>query len=119
MVNDLIGFETKLKNFHFHGDDSKRSEELLEECDTIHFLHQNYHKREHLWKHKDKWGIIFVHGEYLPDMLKYGDSVKQFNTNVNEDDFLELLHHCRKKEFGLEIIHHNYTKIFQKNLYSN
>ena len=91
-----VGFETKLKNFHFHGDDSKRSEELLEECDTIHFLHANYHKREHLWKHKDKWGIIFVHA-YLPDMLKYGDSVKQFNTNVNEDEFLELLHHCRKR----------------------
>ena len=35
-----VGFETKLKNFHFHGDDSKRSEELLEECDTIHFLHR-------------------------------------------------------------------------------
>ena len=30
----------------------------------------NYHKREHLWKHKDKWGIIFVR-QYLPDMLKY------------------------------------------------
>ena len=48
-------------------------------------------------------------------MLKYGDSVKQFNTKVDEDDFLELLHYC-KKEFGLEITHLNYMKIFQKKL---
>ena len=39
-----IGFETQIENFHFHGDDSKRSKKLLEECDEIHFLHANYHK---------------------------------------------------------------------------
>jgi len=91
-----VGWESDIKNIHFHGDDSKRSKELLEECDEIHFLHANYHKREHLWKHKDKWGVVFVHA-YLPDMLKYGDSVKQFNTNINENDFLELLHYCKKR----------------------
>ena len=91
-----VGFNTELTNYHFHGDDSKRSKQLLEECDEIHFLHANYHKREHLWEHKDKWGVIFVHA-YLPDMLKYGDSVKQFNTKIDEDSFLELLHYCKKR----------------------
>jgi len=90
------GFETSLTNYHFHYDDWIKSEKLLEDCEEIHFLHANYHKRQHLWKHKDKWGNIFVHA-YLPDMLKYGDSVKQFNTNINEDDFYELLHYCKKR----------------------
>ena len=63
-----VGFETSLTNYHFHYDNNNKSEQLLEDCTEIHFLHANYHKREHLWKHKDKWGNIFVHA-YLPDML--------------------------------------------------
>ena len=91
-----VGFETKLKNFHFHGDDSERSNELLEKCEVIHFLHANYHKRDHIWKHKKKWGTIVVHA-YLPDMLKYGDSLKQFNTKIDEKAFNELLKGCKKR----------------------
>ena len=34
-----VGFNTELTNYHFHGDDSKCSKQLLEECDEIHFLH--------------------------------------------------------------------------------
>lgn len=104
-----VGFETKIENFHFHGDDSKRSEELLEKCDVIHFLHANYHKREHLWKYKEKWGTIIVHA-YLPDMLEYGDSPKQFNTKVDESAVDDLLTNCKKRVW----IGNNNSQIFSK-----
>ena len=42
-------------------------------------------------------GCYICTRQYLPDMLKYGDSVKQFNTKVDEDSFLELLHYCKKR----------------------
>ena len=90
------GFETSLTNYHFHYDDWIKSEKLLEDCEEIHFLHANYHKREHLWKHKDKWGNIFVHA-YLPDMLKYGDSTKQFQTNIDTEAVDDLMKYCKQR----------------------
>ena len=90
------GFETSLTNYHFHYDDWSKSEKLLEDCEEIHFLHANYHKREHLWKHKDKWGNIFVHA-YLPDMLKYGDSTKQFQTNIDTEAVDDLMKYCKQR----------------------
>ena len=91
-----VGFETSLTNYHFHYDNPKKSEQLLEDCEEIHFLHANYHKREHLWKHKDKWGNIFVHA-YLPDMLKYGDSTKQFQTNIDTEAVDDLMKYCKQR----------------------
>ena len=91
-----VGFETSLTNYHFHYDNPKKSEKLLEDCKEIHFLHANYHKREHLWKHKDKWGNIFVHA-YLPDMLKYGDSTKQFQTNIDTEAVDDLMKYCKQR----------------------
>ena len=90
------GFETSLTNYHFHYDDWIKSEKILEDCEEIHFLHANYHKREHLWKHKDKWGNIFVHA-YLPDMLKYGDSTKQFQTNIDTEAVDDLMKYCKQR----------------------
>tara|TARA_B100001769_G_scaffold154659_1_gene121352 strand:- start:45 stop:1031 length:987 start_codon:yes stop_codon:yes gene_type:complete len=91
-----VGFETSLTNYHFHYDDNNKSEQLLKDCTEIHFLHANYHKREHLWKHKDKWGNIFVHA-YLPDMLKYGDSTKQFQTNIDTEAVDDLMKYCKQR----------------------
>ena len=86
----------KSNKLHFHFNNTDKTEQILHDCTEIHFLHANYHKREHLWKHKDKWGTIFVQA-YLPDMLEYGDSLRQFNTNVVEEDVKELLNHCKKR----------------------
>mgnify|MGYP001249489465 FL=1 len=91
-----VGFETSLTNYHFHYDNNNKSEQLLKDCTEIHFLHANYHKREHLWKHKDKWGNIFVHA-YLPDMLKYGDSTKQFQTNIDTEAVDDLMKYCKQR----------------------
>ena len=91
-----VGFETSLTNYHFHYDNNNKSEQLLEDCTEIHFLHANYHKREQLWKHKDKWGNIFVHA-YLPDMLKYGDSTKQFQTNIDTEAVDDLMKYCKQR----------------------
>jgi len=92
---DTYGLE-KSNKLHFHFDNPQKTEQILEKCDEIHFIHANYHKREHLWKWKEKWGTIFVQA-YLPDMLDYNDSLRQFNTNVVEEDVKELLTYCKKR----------------------
>ena len=99
----------KCNKLHFHGNSPEKTEEILEKCNEIHFIHANYHKREHLWKWKEKWGTIFVQA-YLPDMLEYGDSLRQFNTSVVEEDVEELLTHCKKRIW----IGNNQSQIFSK-----
>ena len=94
---------------HFHLENEEKTDFILRVCNEIHFLHANYHKREHLWKHKDKWGTIFVQA-YLPDMLDYGDSLRQFNTSVVEEDMDYLLTHCKKRIW----IGNNPSRIFNK-----
>lgn len=94
---------------HFHLENEEKTDFILRVCNEIHFLHANYHKREHLWKHKDKWGTIFVQA-YLPDMLDYGDSLRQFNTSVIEEDVDYLLTHCKKRIW----IGNNPSRIFNK-----
>lgn len=94
---------------HFHLENEEKTDFILRVCNEIHFLHANYHKREHLWKHKDKWGTIFVQA-YLPDMLDYGDSLRQFNTSVVEEDVDYLLTHCKKRIW----IGNNPSRIFNK-----
>ena len=34
---------------------------LLRNARKIHFLHNNYFRRDDLWEYKEKFGIIFVH----------------------------------------------------------
>lgn len=99
----------KSGKLHFHGDSPQKTEEILEKCNKIHFIHANYHKREHLWKWKEKWGTIFVQA-YLPDMLDYKDSLRQFNTSVVEEDMDYLLTHCKKRIW----IGNNPSRIFKK-----
>ena len=94
---------------HFHLENEEKTDFILRVCNEIHFLHANYHKREHLWKHKDKWGTIFVQA-YLPDMLDYGDSLRQFNTSVVEEDMDYLLTYCKKRIW----IGNNPSRIFNK-----
>lgn len=94
---------------HFHLENEEKTDFILRVCNEIHFLHANYHKREHLWKHKDKWETIFVQA-YLPDMLDYGDSLRQFNTSVVEEDVDYLLTHCKKRIW----IGNNPSRIFNK-----
>ena len=54
-------------DWHFHGDDPSLTEDLLEECTEIYYLHSHYHKREHIWKYENKFKLIFVHA-YPPEM---------------------------------------------------
>jgi len=99
----------KSGKLHFHLENEEKTDFILRVCKEINFLHANYHKREHLWKHKDKWGTIFVQA-YLPDMLDYGDSLRQFNTSVVEEDVDYLLTHCNKRIW----IGNNPSRIFGK-----
>ena len=90
------GFIPNYEYFHFHNDDVLKSERLLKECDEIIFLHANYHHRPHLWQYRNKWSTIFVHA-YLPDMLKYGDSTKQFQTNIDTKAVDDLMKFCKQR----------------------
>ena len=90
------GFIPNFQHFHFHEENILKSERLLSQADEIIFLHANYHHRPHLWQHKDKWSLIFVHA-YLPDMLDYDDSVRQFNTKVDTKSVNFLLENCKRR----------------------
>lgn len=82
-------------DWHFHGDDPSLTEDLLEECTEIYYLHSHYHKREHIWKYENKFKLIFVHA-YPPEMeevLKKTPELKrlQFNTKVDSSFYKEFL----------------------------
>ena len=40
---DTYGLE-KSNKLHFHFDNPQKTEQILEKCDEIHFIHANYHK---------------------------------------------------------------------------
>ena len=60
-------------DWHFHGDDTEITNDLLEECSEIYYLHSHYHKREHIWKYENKFKLIFVHAypSEMEEVLKY------------------------------------------------
>ena len=60
-----VGFNTELTNYHFHGDDSKRSEELLEECDEIHFLHVKIITRENIYGNIKINGVLYLYMHHI------------------------------------------------------
>lgn len=75
--------------YHFHGDDPSITDTWLEECDEIFSLHSHYYKREHIWKHEDKFKVIFVHA-YPHEMEETINKIPelkrlQFNTKVDAD----------------------------------
>ena len=82
--------------YHFHFDDVDITEEWLTDCDSIYSLHSHYHKREHIWKHEDKFELCFVHAypTEMKEVLEEYPELKrlQFNTEVDEsfcDDYFE------------------------------
>ena len=87
--------------YHFHGDDPKKTEVLLEECEEIYSLHSHYHKREHIWKYEDKFQGIFVHAypQEMNETLNKIEELKrlQYNTNVDADWYDDYLATWRKR----------------------
>jgi len=81
--------------WHFHGDDSDITNDLLEECSEIYYLHSHYHKREHIWKYENKFKLIFVHAypSEMEEVLNYTPELKrlQFNTKVDSRFYSEFL----------------------------
>ena len=78
---------------------------LLRNCRKIHFLHNNYFRRDELWEHREKFDTIFV--------MCPTESINKFDSNLTEDDnmFDEWLeervekliqkkkqHQCRQQE---------------------
>ena len=87
--------------FHFHGDDSNKTEKWLSECMGIYYLHSHYHKREHIWKWERKFKTIFVHA-YPTEMEEVINKVPelkrlQFNTKVDSAFYNEFLQTFNKR----------------------
>lgn len=87
--------------YHFHYDDIEKTQKWCSESKWIHFLHPNYHKREHLWHHEDKFGICFVHAYprdmeevmiHLPELERL-----QVQTKVDSNFYDEFLLTCKKR----------------------
>ena len=87
--------------WHFHGDDSSITEDLLSECSEIHFLHSHYHKREHIWKYESKFKNIFVHAypTEMEEVLKHMPELNrlQFNTKVDSAFYEQFLQTFKKR----------------------
>ena len=87
--------------YHFHFDDENLTQKWCNESEWIHFLHGNYHYREHLWKQEDKFGIIFVHA-YPRDMIEVMKKMPeldrlQLQTKVDVDFYDEFIMTCRRR----------------------
>jgi len=87
--------------YHFHFDDEDKTQEWCSESEWIHFLHPNYHHREHLWKHEDKFGICFVHA-YPRDMTSVMKKMPeldriQLQTKVDVDFYDDFLLTCKRR----------------------
>ena len=81
---------------HFYYDDIELSSVLLKSCKGITFLHPHYHKRDHIWEHRDKFKTVYVHA-YPYDMLERDESVSskiQTSTKVDSNEFYMLLSFC-------------------------
>ena len=84
----------------FYNERPDESERLLQECRKIHFLHNHYTKRPHLWKYRNKFETVAVHAyaREIVDSYKFlgfsRDSVP-FLWNVEWQD--ELIRHCKFK----------------------
>jgi len=87
--------------FHFHGDDPNLTEEWLTECMGIYYLHSHYHKREHIWKHEDKFKTIFVHAypKEMEEVISKESELKrlQFNTKVDSKFYNDFLQTFRRR----------------------
>jgi len=84
----------------FYNERPDEAERLLQGCRRIHFLHNHYTKRPHLWKYRNKFHSVAVHayaGEIVNSYKELGfsrDSVP-FLWNVEWQD--DLIRQCRKK----------------------
>jgi hypothetical protein len=88
-------------DWHFHGDDSEITYDLLEECSEIYYLHSHYHKREHIWKYENKFKLLFVHAypSEMAEVLKHQPELNrlQFNTKVDSAFYKEFCQSFEKR----------------------
>lgn len=84
----------------FYNERPDESKRLLQECRHIHFLHNHYTKRPHLWKYRFKFKSIAVHA-YAREIV---DSYKELGFSRDSVPFLwnvewqdELIRECETK----------------------
>lgn len=87
--------------FHFHFDDVEKTNQWLEESESIHVLHPHYHKRPHLWHWEDKFDTVFVHA-YARDITNVLNKIPelkqlQVQTNVDTDFYDDFLVTFKKR----------------------
>ena len=87
-------------DFIFYNERPDESERLLQDCRKIHFLHNHYTKRPHLWKYRSKFESIAVHA-YAREIV---DSYKELGFSRDSVPYLwnvdwqdGLIKNCKTK----------------------
>lgn len=87
-------------DFIFYNERPEEAERLLMGCRKIHFLHNHYTKRPHLWKYRSKFDSVAVHA-YAREIV---DSYKLLGFSRDSVPFLwnvewqdDLIRECKTK----------------------
>jgi len=83
----------------FRLENPKKTEELLDKCSRIIFLHPPYSHREYLMEYQDKWDTIFIQA-YAKDITDSGTDFKIYPTKIELSWQNLLLRKCKKKRLG-------------------
>jgi hypothetical protein len=104
----------------FRLENPKKTEELLDKCDRIIFLHPPYSHREYLMEYQDKWDTIFIQA-YAKDITEAGTDFQLYPTKIDLNWQKLLLRKCNKRiwiglnhsplldEWNCEVIPNYYT----------
>ena len=80
----------------FRLENPKKTEELLDKCDKIVFLHPPYSHREYLMEYQDKWDTIFIQA-YAKDITESGTDFKIYPTKIELSWQNLLLRKCKNR----------------------
>lgn len=80
----------------FRLENPKKTEELLDKCDKIIFLHPPYSHREYLMEYQDKWDTIFIQA-YAKDITESGTDFKMYPTKIELSWQNLLLRKCKNR----------------------
>ncbi len=104
----------------FRLENPKGTEDLLDKCDRIIFLHPPYSHREYLMEYQHKWDTVFIQA-YAKDITESGTDFKMYPTKIELSWQNLLLRKCKKRvwiglnhsplldDFDCEVIPNYYT----------
>ncbi len=80
----------------FRLENPKKTEEILDKCDRIIFLHPPYSHREYLMEYQSKWDTVFIQA-YAKDITDNGTDFKMYPTKIELSWQNLLLRKCKNR----------------------